>query len=213
MWLGLQALAHCIDQEIASNAKRFPPLEVAYSIAAYRKNAPTPGRPSLSPLEIAGSQLASLQLTFDEVVRRMTDTGEIYIEGDGSFVWCGREECSEKNRCTIWLGGHGKSAEVQATPGWVPNTLQITEPVETDPRTDSGTDLHSIIWRIEGNLYDGGSHLAYAQFVGAAPAKVWQKFLSLLVPDHQDNQTKPMVFQLEQLGIILDMHEVLNAAA
>jgi len=129
------------------------------------------------------------------------------------MVWCGREECSEKNRCTIWLGGNGKSAEIQATPGWVANHLKVNSPGSEDPRTDSGTDIHSIIWRIEGNLYDGGSHLAYAQFVGAAPAEIWQRFLRLLVPDQKEVPAKPMVFQLEQLGIILDMDEVLRAAA
>jgi len=193
MWVGIQVLLHSVEPTILEKAARHPALE----IDAIADLNPSP----IQPLKINADGLSPLPITFDQAVNRMQSAGNIYCEGDGSFVVCGNQIADAKNQHTLWIGRDAKRGKILPTADW-----RFTAP-------DSPHDSNSkVVWRIEGNLVDGSEHLNHVQMIGFAPVPVWREFLKIFASERAEKDL-PCVFQLQQFGIFLDVDDVLNAAS
>ena len=54
-------------------------------------------------------------------------------------------------------------------------------------------------WQMEGNLYDGGSRLAYCDLKGSCPVTTWEQLLACFGWPHQ-----PLLLQLTHAAVFVD---------
>ncbi|MDP1564527.1 MAG: hypothetical protein Q8M16_24365 [Pirellulaceae bacterium] len=180
MWLGLNA--------ILEHAQIAPMGITAWTIERILLD---------TELERAGpTEVRSLQIiekvawgrSFEEIRARLHDDGRAYIEGDGSFVLCGNEACTVRNRQTVWCGQLPSLLRVVPTVHW-------REPNVENP-------LLSCVWRIEGNLCDGANGLDSISLNGWAPWSEWQRLFELLGPVFSSAAPVPprCVLQMHHFG-------------
>lgn len=201
MWLGFQVLIHAMDSD--GKACQAQP-----NVAGHNESGPdgspadllrsTRPETNLPLLKVTSADLSPLPISFESMLLRMQAQGDIYCEGDGSFVFCGNQPPTNSNRQIAWLGKNPGGWSQEATPGWTE-----AESPQGHPSVD---DRQNVVWRIEGNLVDGGDWLDHIQVIGFAPADTWRTFLNLI---SHPNQQQILVFQVQQFGFFVPANEVL----
>lgn len=134
--------------------------------------------------------------SFEDIRDRLETDGPAYVEGDGSFVLCGKAACSNENRTTLWCGQLPSIVDVQPTNQWRAPTAENSHPV--------------VVWRIEGSLCDGAAGLDSISLNGWAPWAEWQRVFDLLGPiaSHPTPFPPSSVLQFHHFGLYLPITKV-----
>lgn len=183
MWLGLNAILE--HAQIAPVGIMACTIEQLLLETESERACPT----EFQTLQVI--EKAAWGRSFEEIRARLHDDGRAYIEGDGSFVLCGNEPCTDKNRQTVWCGQLPNLVRVAPTGHW-------REPTEEKP-------VPACVWRIEGNLCDGAKGLDSISLNGCAPWSEWQRLFELLGPVFSADSPAPprAVLQLHHFGTYL----------
>jgi len=134
--------------------------------------------------------------SFEDIRERLETDGPAYVEGDGSFVLCGKAACSSDNRTTLWFGQLPSIINVLPTNQWRAPAAENAQPVT--------------VWRIEGGLSDGANGLDSISLNGWAPWAEWQRVFELLGPIASLQTPFPAssVLQFHQFGLYLPIANI-----
>ncbi len=181
MWLGLNAImehAQVVSKDSSTCSVEQILLDMNHGIDR---------RSKLQTVEIAGK--CPWGRSFEEIRTRLQADAPAFVEGDGSFVLCGKQPCTEENRTTLWCGQLPTIIEVQPTRQW-------RAPVSENPNPIG-------VWRIEGSLCDGANGLDSISLNGWAPWAEWLRVFELLGPI--SSEPSPFltrsVLQFHQFGV------------